>query len=113
MAGLDGEIDVVQDVFFAIGEIHVFKLDVGLAGVEHFRLRGFRHGIFQGEQLKDAFAGGAGLVKLVVQPRERLNGRINHHDGEEEHEEIRRLGPLVRRQFLYIKENQRDSRGPE
>jgi hypothetical protein len=81
--------------------------------VEHFGRGGFRHGIFRRQQFEDAFAGGAGLVKLVVQAREGLDGRINHHDREDEREEIRRLGPLVGRQALRIKKHQRDPHGSE
>jgi len=113
LAGFDGEVDVSQHRLFAIVEIKVFKTRCRPCPHEAFWRVRFRHGIFQGEQLKDAFAGGARLVKLVVQPRERLDGRVNHHDGEDKHEEIRRLGPLVGRQALHIKENQRDPRGPE
>ncbi len=95
LAGLDGEVDVVQHRLFAVIEIHIFNDDVGLVGMEHFGRGGFGHGIFRGEQFKDAFAGGARLVKLVVQPRERFDGRINHHDGQDEGENVRRLRLLV------------------
>jgi len=44
---------------------------------------------------EDAFAGGAGLMELVVQPRERLDGRINHHDGQNKGEKVRRFRLLV------------------
>jgi len=70
LAGFDGKIDVVQNRFFAVVKIKVLKFDVGVRGVEHFRLRRFGHGVFEGEHLEDAFAGGTGLVKLVVEPRE-------------------------------------------
>ncbi len=63
LAGFDGEVDIVQDRFFAVIEIEVFKHDVSLVRMKHFGRDRFGHGIFQGEQLKDAFAGGAGLVQ--------------------------------------------------
>jgi len=50
-----------QHGFFAVGKVDVFELDVRVVGVEHFRRDRFGHGIFRGEQFKDAFAGGAGL----------------------------------------------------
>ena len=55
LAGFDGKVDVSQHRLFAIVEIKVFKHDVSVGGVEHFRLQRFGHGIFDGEQLKDAF----------------------------------------------------------
>ena len=79
----------MQDGFFAVVEVEVLKFNVSIGSMEHFRLRGFRHGIFRGEQLEDAFAGGAGLVQLVVQPRERFDGRVNLHDGKNKHKEVR------------------------
>ena len=49
-------------------------------GVEHFRLRGFGHGIFRGEQFKDALGGGARLDDLVLQPREVFQRLVNVDD---------------------------------
>ena len=60
--------------------------------MQHFRLRGFGHGIFRGEHFKDAFGGGAGLDDLILQSRQIFQRLIDGDDGNQELNEIRGLG---------------------
>ena len=60
-----------------------------LAAGKNFRLRGFEaRRIFCREQFKNAFAGGCGLVNLVVQSRQRFYRRIHQDNGADKGEKI-------------------------
>src|ERR1017187_6930801 len=56
-------------------------------------------------------------MNLVVQPRERLDRRVNHHDGQNEGEKVRLFRLLVLGEKLHgvlnVKKHERDAGGPE
>ncbi len=81
-----------------------------LVGVEHFGRDRFRHGIFRGQQFKDAFAGGAGLGDLVVQPGEIFHRAIHVKNTAGEQDEIARVG-VRPRQINHVKQRQRHAKG--
>ena len=70
LAGFDGEVDAAQDGFFMVGEFEAVEPDVGVGGLQRFRLRGFGDGALSGEQFKDARAGGLGLFDCIVEAGE-------------------------------------------
>jgi len=62
--------------------------------MEHFGGNWLGNGVFHGEELEDALAGGAGLVELVVHAGERLHRRIDEDDAEDEGHEVGFAGLL-------------------
>ena len=93
LAGLKAQVNVVQHGFFAISKIHVVEINIRAGGLERAGLRRFGHGAVCVQQHKGAFAGGARLDDLVLQPRQIFHRRIHHDQAEDQLQKISGIGP--------------------
>ena len=109
LAGLDGEVDVVRARVFRRRRNGRFRIECRRRRRGAFSARRFGDGIFRGEQFKDAFAGGARLGELVVQPRQVFHRAI-HVKTPSKLDENRGMGTWLKGK---VREHQGDAEGGE
>ena len=82
--GLDGEVDPAQDRLLAVIKVDVIEVDVRLAGLERHRLGRIGDRADGIQQLEHPLVGRTGLLQLILQARQVLNGRVHQEDAANE-----------------------------
>ena len=92
LAGLDREVDPPQDRFLAVIEVYVIEVDVRLAGLERNRGGRIGDGADHVHQLEHPLVGRTGLLHLVAQAGQVLDGRIHQEYAANERHERSHVG---------------------
>ena len=108
LAGLDLQLDVVQRDFFAVGKMDVVELNVRAGGLECFWLRWLKDGVSHIEQIKDALAGGARLLKLALKTHDVFDGAIHEKHSDCKWNQIDGMSALLKSE---VDEQQGDADG--